>query len=228
MRMVNIAKNKMMKISRDQKLRQFYSFYKEGMTVLDVGVSSESGAKLAALNYFVKHFRYDPKYYTGLGIQNLSGMDVLFPGKRFIQYPGGTFPFRDDAYDWVFSNAVIEHVGDDKAQLHFINEMLRVAKNVFFTTPNKYFPVESHTNLLFLHWNNALFYKWCRTHGRRTDNLYLFSYRRLKSLLDRSKASIYTIHKNRTLGIPMTFTVIGQSSIKSVHPADVENQAVPV
>jgi len=42
---------------------------------------------------------------------------------------------------------VIEHVGDEDAQLLFLNEMMRVAKNVFFTTPNKYLPVESEIDL---------------------------------------------------------------------------------
>jgi ubiquinone/menaquinone biosynthesis C-methylase UbiE len=54
-------------------------------------------------------------------------MEVLFPGKRFVQYAGGRFPFSNKTFDWVFSNAVIEHVGDENAQLLFLNEMMRVA-----------------------------------------------------------------------------------------------------
>ncbi len=69
-------------------------------------------------------------------MQDLSDMNNLFPDKRFVTYQGGKFPFDDDEFDWVFSNVVIEHVGNDEALLMFINEMLRVAKNVFFTTPN--------------------------------------------------------------------------------------------
>ena len=120
-----------MKKSRVEKLTHFYSLYNEGMTVLDVGVSSESKTGMSARNYFLKNFKYDSKYYTGLGVQDLSQMSNLFPGKHFVQYQGGRFPFEDNEFDWVFSNAVIEHVGDDEAQLLFINEMLRVAKNVF-------------------------------------------------------------------------------------------------
>jgi hypothetical protein len=52
---------------------------------------------------------------------------------------------------------VTEHVGDEEAQIQFVNEMLRVARNVLFTTPSKYFPVESHTNTLLLHWHDGLF-----------------------------------------------------------------------
>ncbi len=112
-------------------MSHFYSLYAEGMTVLDVGVSSESKIGTLARNYFLKNYPYDSRYYTGLGVQDLSQMTTLFPGKQFIQYPGGKFLFEDNEFDWVFSNVVIEHVGDDEAQVQFINEMLRVAKNVF-------------------------------------------------------------------------------------------------
>ena len=79
-------------------------------------------------------------------------------GTCFVKYPGSLFPFPEKSFDRVFSHAVIEHVGDDKAQVLFINEMMRVSDNVFFTTPNKYFPGESHTDTLFVHWNNRIFY----------------------------------------------------------------------
>ena len=105
--------------------------------------------------------------------------------KQTIQYAGGKFPFSDKEFDWVFSNAVVEHVGDDNAQLLFLNEMMRVAKNVFFTTPNKYFPMESHTNIFFLHWNDERFYRWCKSNRPSINrgNLYLFSFRHLRDLL---------------------------------------------
>ncbi len=137
-------------------------------------------------------------------------MEALFPGKRFVQYPGGQFPFKDKEFDWVFSNAVIEHVGNDAAQIMFVNEMLRIARNVFFTTPYKYFPIESHTRVFFLHWNNAAFYRWCAKHapGYKRENLYLFSRSRLESIMKKSNASEYRLTSNRFLGLTMTLTVV--------------------
>jgi SAM-dependent methyltransferase len=210
MSLVNELKSKVGRVSRRQKLADFFSRYREGTSVLDVGVSCETKRGPPNRNYFLKNFVYDPKYYTGLGIQDLAGMDLLFPGKRFVQYPGGHFPFEDQEFEWVFSNAVIEHVGGPKEQLQFINELLRVGRRVFFTTPNRYFPFETHTNAFFLHWSNSLFYWWCdRTgRGRRKDNLRLLSYRSLKSLMEVSNAKSYVLKRNRFLGITMTFTVI--------------------
>lgn len=211
--MIDALKIKAMTFSREKKLTHFYSYFKDGMTVLDVGVSTESTKGLPGRNYFLKNFKYDSKYYTGLGIQDFSGMEALYPGKRFVQYPGGEFPFEDRQFDWIFSNAVIEHVGDAKAQLVFLNEMLRVAKDVFFTTPNKYFPVEAHTNTIFLSWNDTLFYWWCKKNKLwiPDQNLYLFSFKRLMRLLKVSNASSYTIRRNRILGLPMTFSVVCSS-----------------
>ncbi|WP_038025785.1 methyltransferase domain-containing protein [Synechococcus sp. PCC 7336] len=201
--------NRLMRFSREQKLRQFYSLFKEGETVLDVGVSPESNRAKPARNYFLKNYRYKPETYTGLGVRELIGMEGKFPGKKFVQYSGGKFPFADKEFDWVFSNAVIEHVGDDRSQLLFLNEMMRVSKNVFFTTPNKYFPIESHTSVFFLHWHDDLFYKWCGKNkpAYDRDSLYLFSFKRLEKMVKRSRASSFAIYQNRFIGLPMTFSV---------------------
>ncbi len=210
MSIIHKIKKKVSKISREKKLQHFYSLCKEGETVLDVGVSAESKSNLPSPNYFLKNFHYEPRTYTGLGIDDLTGMKDLYPGKSFVQYSGGTFPFPDNAFDWVFSNAVIERVGDDEAQILFVNELTRVAKNVFFTTPNKYFPLESHTNTLFLHWNDNLYHMWCKKRKPWTNenSVSLFSYHRLLNLMEISRAHSYSIIKNRFFGIPMTFTIV--------------------
>lgn len=207
-------KRKYMRDSREKKLSHFYALASAGQAILDVGVSSESKGENATRNYFLKHYRFDVSTYTGLGVQDLNGMESKFPGKRFVTYPGGKFPFPDKAFEWVFSNAVIEHVGNDDDQVFFINEMLRVSKNVFFTTPNKSFPVEAHTNIFFLHWNNCIFYKWCERVApwctKRTLNL--LSEPRLRDIISRSKVVRFELTRNRVMLIPMTFTVVCSDS----------------
>jgi hypothetical protein len=124
-------KQSVMLASRERKLEHFYSLFERGQTVLDVGVSTDSGPHRAT-NYFLKTFRYDPDTYTGLGVQDLYSVERSFPAMRFVRYPGGAFPFSDKQFDWAFSNAVIEHVGGEEAQLLFMNELMRVAHNAFF------------------------------------------------------------------------------------------------
>jgi SAM-dependent methyltransferase len=212
MALLDNLKHRVMEVSRQKKLDQFYARYSGG-PVLDAGVSGID--RIAGENIFLHTFRGVPELYTGLGVEDLIGLEKSHPGKRLITYDGSIFPFRDDEFEWVFSNAVIEHVGDDNAQLLFLNEMLRVGKNVFFTTPNRFFPVESHTNTLFLHWiPGEIFYRWCACTSPywTKENLRLFSYRKLTALLRKSNAVEYRIIHNTLLGLTMTFSVICKSS----------------
>jgi ubiquinone/menaquinone biosynthesis C-methylase UbiE len=69
---------------------------------------------------------------------------------RAIRGDARHLPFNSQSFDWVFSNAVIEHVGQWKDQVQFADEIRRVAtKGYFVTTPNKLFPIEPHTLLPF-------------------------------------------------------------------------------
>jgi SAM-dependent methyltransferase len=66
---------------------------------------------------------------------------------RFVQYDGHSIPYKDQSFDVVHSNSVIEHVGDFKAQLHFAGEIRRVGKRYWVQVPNYYFPWEPHAFL---------------------------------------------------------------------------------
>jgi SAM-dependent methyltransferase len=70
----------------------------------------------------------------------------------YVVGDGRALPWRDGAVDLVVANAVIEHVGDRADQERFVAEQDRVARCVVITTPNRWFPVESHTSTLLLHW----------------------------------------------------------------------------
>ena len=202
------TKQSVMEKSRSAKLDHFFSLCTSQSSVLDVGVADNEN--FSSTNMLLNRFRYDDDLYTGLSIHSMEGMRQKHPNKRFVEYGGGIFPFADDEFDWVFSNAVVEHVGNRTNQLMFINEMLRVGKRVFFTTPNRWFPIESHTNALFRHWFARHFDQWCKKNHPywNRDNLHLFGKGDLKRLLELSSADRYIIHNNLLLGWPMTFTVV--------------------
>ena len=65
---------------------------------------------------------------------------------------GRQLPFRDGAFDVVFSNSVIEHVGGAPSQRRFADEVARVGRAYWVQTPNRWFPVEQHLLTPFLHW----------------------------------------------------------------------------
>jgi SAM-dependent methyltransferase len=90
---------------------------------------------------------------------------------------GRALPFFDDAFDLVVSNAVLEHVGAEPDQRRFIQEHHRVGSAFVLTTPNRWFPVESHRRVLFRHWS-------ARWRGRQQDQFSrLLSRRELRALL---------------------------------------------
>ncbi len=72
-------------------------------------------------------------------------------GLKCIIADGCKLPFRDKSIDVLFSNAVIEHVGNREEQKQFANEIRRVAKKYFVTTPNKFFIYDPHYHMFFFH-----------------------------------------------------------------------------
>jgi len=65
---------------------------------------------------------------------------------------GCLLPFRDGAFDVVFSNSVIEHLGSRARQERFAREAARVGRRYWIQTPNRWFPVEQHLLTPFIHW----------------------------------------------------------------------------
>jgi ubiquinone/menaquinone biosynthesis C-methylase UbiE len=59
--------------------------------------------------------------------------------------------FKDKQYDVVFSNSLIEHIGDLKAQEKMGKEIMRIGKKYFVQTPNRFFVLEPHFFIPFFY-----------------------------------------------------------------------------
>lgn len=57
--------------------------------------------------------------------------------------------FDAKSFDVVYSNSVIEHVGDEKKQSAFASEVHRLADAFWIQTPSTRFPLEVHTRVPF-------------------------------------------------------------------------------
>ncbi|GCD90643.1 methyltransferase domain-containing protein [Nocardioides sp. LS1] len=106
---------------------------------------------------------------------NLYHQDTPYP---FMIADACAMPFPDDFVDFALSNAIIEHVGDEEAQRKFVAEHVRVSRCWVITTPNKWFPIESHTAVAFVHWLPS----WRRKRGEFSR---LLSLREFRALLPR-------------------------------------------
>ena len=66
---------------------------------------------------------------------------------------GRDIKLPDNSFDITISNAALEHVGSFEQQTTFMKEMYRVCKKrSIIVTPNRYYPIDTHTMLPLLHW----------------------------------------------------------------------------
>jgi len=129
-------------------------------SIIDVGVTADKDKESS--NFFEKVYPY-PNRITALSDQDASWMAEI--GVQFVRGNALNTPFEDNSFDLAFSSAVIEHVGNRKNQLQFIRECIRISKKyVFITTPNRFYPIELHTALPFLHWLPSNVYRKILTH----------------------------------------------------------------
>lgn len=170
-------------------------------TILDIGVSPAND--LIEANFFEKLYP-DTQNITAASVEDASNLEQDFPGLSFVQLDEGRLPFEDGQFDIAFSSAVLEHVGDRAHQRAFIAEMVRVSRRVFLTTPNRWFPIELHTALPFLHWlpqprHQALLARLKHEQWASTDNLNLLGARDLYNLFP--PGVDFVIHKHRLAGL---------------------------
>ena len=141
-------------ISANNRKRKYDLFLKvlrpsRSDKILDVGFSNIEYSPVD--NYLEKNYPF-PANITALGIDEDDLFKHRYPEVTTVRYDGHKFPFDDDQFDIGWSNAVIEHVGNEDNQALFLTELSRVCKKIYFTTPNRLFPFETHTRLLFIHW----------------------------------------------------------------------------
>src|SRR5437763_11179781 len=140
--------------SRERKLRLFRDLVAPGpeTTIVDVGVTDAPFGNGSTDNFFEALYPW-PERITAVGNTALDRFRVAFPAVNAVVADGRSLPFEDRAFDLGFSNAVVEHVaGGRDGQRQFVHELCRVARRVFVTTPNRFFPLEVHTLLPFAHW----------------------------------------------------------------------------
>jgi SAM-dependent methyltransferase len=131
---------------------------------------------------------------------------------------GRDLPFADQSFQIFYSNSVIEHLRRLEDQRRFAREALRVGRAVFVQTPNRWFPIEPHFVVLFLHFLpkgiQRLFLPHFSLRGlfRSGDNVemkHLFDELRLLSF--REMQSLFpgcTIHRERVFGLTKSLIAI--------------------
>ena len=110
------------------------------ITILDIGGRTETWRRLGIL---------DDGSIASIRITNFDegAADPDFHPKATFE--GGVdarqLPFADASFDLIYSNSVIEHVGDLRRQQAMVREIERVAAaGIYLQTPNKNFVIDPH------------------------------------------------------------------------------------
>ncbi len=122
-------------------------------TVIDVGVSDGGfGADAYGTANFFEALYPWPERIVAVSTQHLKVFGQAFPQVDAVRADGRALPFDASRFDIGFSNAVVEHLPDLDSQRTFVRELCRVSHRVFITTPNRWFPIDTHTLVPLAHW----------------------------------------------------------------------------
>ena len=181
--------------------------------ILDVGTTNDKDNKSS--NFIIKNL------YKSLKRKSISDQIItsnIFEKKlrKSITKEFSKKEIYDFKSDLVISSATIEHVGSIRNQETMIKNIINFTKKIFIlTTPNKYYPIEFHTKLPFIHWLPKkifrfllkLFFYHFFSYEKNLNLLY-DSY--LKKILDKFRNKItYKIYYIKLLCIKSNLVVLG-------------------
>jgi hypothetical protein len=155
----------------------------KGDRILDIGVSDVITAEA---NLLEKRYPHQGDI-TCAGLGDGAAVRQAYPLADYVQIlPNAPLPFASQQFSIATCNAVLEHLGGAEQRRHLVAEMLRVARFVFVSVPNRWFPVEHHTSLPLIHYVPQAFYRFCAltplTYWSNPDNVQFLS----KSDLERA------------------------------------------
>lgn len=213
---------------RTKRLESFVEVYPDlgNLSVLDVGgtpymwemLNKHFGLvpkKVVLLNANPVHLSKENDYVSGTS--STINYEIVCGDARDLK-------FTDEQFDLVFSNSVIEHVGNSSDKNKFARECKRVGKEFYIQTPNRWFPIEPHLVAFFIHWLPRNLYRKLHflsimhlyqiyltiKNGSRgstntekwVDQADLLSYQQVKQLFPDT-----AIYKERLLGLSKSFVI---------------------
>jgi SAM-dependent methyltransferase len=128
------------------------------------------------------------------------GFRLAHPEVAWVEADARALPFADGSFELVHCNAVVEHLPPDDQRL-LLAECCRVAhRAAFVATPNRWFPIEVHTRIPFVHWlpwsvGGPLIRRCRPVLGR---DLWLLTPGRLRALVPTSHA-VQTVRRGMTI-----------------------------
>ena len=184
---------------------------------LDIGTTEDN--KLESSNFFVNNFNKIPIK------KSISDQDIKNSNFNKSLRKSITSIFEVsliDAYksDLVISSATIEHVGSYDNQFKMIENIMKLTNKYFFiTTPNRFFPIDFHTKIPFLHLlPKKIHRKILKIIGldeyAKEENLNLLDEKTINELINTQKNKLFKIRifKVKLFGLTSNLLIFGEKN----------------
>ena len=186
----------------------------ESDTIIDIGTTP---VKLKHENFFLNHYELKEKI-TCLSNQDLTVVREIYPNLKTITGDGRDTKLASNSFDISISNATLEHVGNFSNQVKMIQNITCLTKKYFLiTTPNRFFPIDFHTKLPFLHMLPKNIHRMILTllnlkEYAKEENLNLLGYKDLNKLINVQKNDdfIIKIFKIKLFGLTSNLLILGK------------------
>lgn len=192
---------------RRERMRRFHELFGigAGSRVLDVGGTAYN-------------WRLAP-VWPRLTLANLGERPSdLPPDVDYVRADATRLPFGDGAFDVVYSNSVIEHLGTAERQARMAAEIRRVGRRYFVQTPDATFPVEPHLLTPLIHYvprryrarllRNGTVWGWVTRPGRAECQAFVDEVRLLRRPELQAMFPGATIESERVLGLSKALLVL--------------------
>ena len=124
--------------------------YSIDKSIIDIGTTPSIDSEQ---NFFLESVKDNPNI-TCLSNQDCRILQKKYKNiKNVIIGDARNTMLEKGSFEIVHSSATIEHVGSFENQVSFVREMLRIStESIFIQTPNRFYPIDFHTILPFIHW----------------------------------------------------------------------------
>ena len=167
-----------MRERRFEFFTQLLSTVPKPIKILDVGGTQT----------FWETMGYTDEPQVTITLLNIKLPDVRY--RNFIGFEGDALKmtqFQDKEFEVVFSNSVIEHVGNFSDQKRLAQEVMRTGKRFFIQTPNYYFPIEPHVLMPAYHWLPKSVRIFLTRHFKLGWRNKITDYEKAKDLIERTR-----------------------------------------
>ena len=180
---------------------------------LDIGTTNDK--ERSHSNYLIKNLK-NIKVFKSISDQKINSTFFIKCLSKSILENFSNEEINQYSSDLVFSNATIEHVGSTINQLKMISNVIKLTKkNFVLIAPNRYYPIDFHTQIPLIHWlPKKIHRKILSLIGlkfySKEENLNLLSKTDLINLLNNFDTIQYEIRYINLLGLKSNYIIFGK------------------